>query len=166
MRLLRALLTLASAAALATAGTAGAATSNSAAAAPTEIQLFSVTIDVKDTDAPPKGASKGDRSVGSSTLFNGVAQFGKKAGAKVGTDKSVFVLRNAKTLYGSGTASLPGGTLHFQGVAKVRDGVFAIPVTRGTGVFAGAKGQLLIPVAAQGTKLVPNLYRLVYRPAA
>lgn len=165
MRLRWALLLATVAAALVTTGTAGAGATR-AAAAPTEIKLISVTVKAKDTDAPPKGASKGDRTVGSSQLFNGVAQFGKKAGAKVGTDRSVFVLRNAKTLYGSGTATLPGGTIHFQGVAIVKEGVFSIPVTRGTGAFAGAKGQLLIPVTEPGTRLVANVYRLTYQPAA
>ena len=99
-------------------------------------------------------------------LYNGVKQFGKKAGAKVGTDRSVFVLRSAKTLYGSGTATLPGGTIHFQGVAIVENGAFAIPVTRGTGLYAGAKGHLLIPLTPPGTKLVPNVYRLTYAPVA
>lgn len=154
------------AAALVAIGAAGAGASRVAAAAPAEIRLISVAVKTKDTDLPPKGASKGDRTVGSSELFNGVAQFGKKAGAKVGSDRSVFVLRSAKTLYGSGTATLPGGTIHFQGVATVKEGVFSIPVTRGTGVFAGARGQLLIPVTEPGTKLVANVYRLTYQPAA
>lgn len=166
MRLLRALLPLMTIAAFVATGAASAGATRAAAPPPKEIKLISVTVKAKDTDEPPKGASKGDRTVGSSNLFNGVAQFGKKAGVKVGSDRSVFVLRNAKTLYASGTATLPGGTLHFQGTATVDEGVFSIPVTRGTGVFVGATGQLLIPVTQPGAKIVANVYRLTYQAAA
>jgi hypothetical protein len=166
MRLFRALLPLAAATMLVGVDVASADSSRASAAGPKEIKLISVTTKVDDTDKPPKGASKGDRTVGASTLYNGVAQFGRKAGAAVGKDRSVFVLRDPKTLYGSGTATLPGGTLHFQGVAKVQDGVFVIPVVSGTGTFVGAKGSLLIPIAKPGTKIVANLYRLTYQAAA
>lgn len=167
----RALLVLAIAAAIAVGACAGGASSAVSAtergrAAPTEIRLISITTGARDTDAPPKGASKGDRTVGSSDLYNGVRQFGKKAGAKVGSDRSVFVLRSEKVMYGSGTATLPGGTVHFQGVAVVTNGAYAFPVTRGTGVYAGATGQLLIPLTPPGTRLVPNVYRLSYAPVA
>lgn len=164
MRLLS--LALAAAVALAMSGTAAARPARTNVQAPTEIRLVSVTTKAKETDRPPKGASKGDRTVGSSALFNGAAQFGKKAGAQVGSDRSVFVLRDKRTLYASGTAKLPGGTLHFQGRAKVQEGVFVIPVVSGTGAFAGATGQLLIPVTKPGTTLVLNVYRITLGPAA
>ena len=73
-------------------------------------------------------------------------------------------MRSAKTLYASGTATLPGGTVHFQGVAEGRDGAFVIPV-RAARASRGAKGQLLIPIAEPGAKLVPNVYRLTYAPS-
>lgn len=166
MRRLRVLLPLAAATALVVSTPAEARPNRAAAEAPKVIKLVSVTTSAKDTDKPPKGASKGDRTVGASALYNGAAQFGKKAGAQVGTDRSVFTLRDARTLYASGTATLPGGTIHFQGVATVQDGALVIPVVSGTGVFAGAQGSLLIPVVDPGTKIVANMYRLTYQPIA
>lgn len=166
MRLLRALLPLAAASLLVGVDVADARSTATAAEGPKVIKLISVTTKAKDTDKPPKGASKGDRTIGASALYNGVDQFGKKAGAPVGSDRSVFVLRDPKTLYASGTATLPGGTLHFQGVAKVQKGVFVIPVVSGTGDFVGAKGSLLIPIVQPGTKIVANMYRLTYQAAA
>ncbi len=136
------------------------------AAPPKEIKLISVTTKANDTDKPPRGASKGDRTIGASTLYNGVDQFGQKAGARVGGDKSVFVLRSTKVLYANGTATLPGGTIHFQGVAKVTNGRFEIPVVSGTGVYAGAHGALLIPLVESGTRIVANVYRLTYGAVA
>lgn len=167
MRLLRlATVLLALCALPATALAAPAAPSRTAAPAPTVIALVSVTTTAKDTDRPPKGASKGDRTVGASTLYNGAAQFGRKAGARVGSDRSVFTLRDPKTLHATGTATLPGGTIHFEGRATVKEGVFVIPVVGGTGTFAGVTGQLLIPIAAPGQTQVQNVYRLTYAPAA
>ena len=166
MRLAGALLALAAGVALVATGAAGASTTRAAAVPPKEIKLISVTTKANDTDKPPKGASKGDRTIGASALYNGIDQFGRKAGARVGTDRSIFTLRDAKTLYANGTATLPGGTLHFQGTAKVKKGVFHIPVVSGTGDFTGAKGSLLIPIVEPGTKVVANLYRLTYRAAA
>jgi len=166
MRFLRALLPLAAAIAVLATGTAGAPAARQVATPPTVIDLISLTTKANDTDKPPKGASKGDRTTGASALFNRVEQFGRKAGARVGADKSVFVLRDKRTLYASGTATLPGGTLHFQGVAKPNQGVFEIPVVSGTGIFVGAKGMLLIPIVKPGTKVVVNMYRLTYRAVA
>ncbi|MBM3678738.1 MAG: dirigent protein [Actinobacteria bacterium] len=137
-----------------------------AATPPKVIRLISVTVTSKETDRPPKGASKGDRTVGSSRLYNGDAQFGKKAGEAVGRDQGVFVLRDKTTLYATGAATLPGGTLKFAGVAKVEGGTFVIPVVSGTGVFLGATGSLLIPIAPPDTRIVANVYQLRYESVA
>jgi hypothetical protein len=152
--------------ALAGTGTATAASARAAAEPPKVIKLVSVSTKTKDTDKPPKGPSRGDRSIGASKLFNGVAQFGRKQGQAVGTDTGVFVLRDLRTLHANGTAKLPGGTLHFQGVAAVKDGVMVIPVVSGTGIFVGAHGALLIPIVKPGTKIVANVYELTYQAAA
>jgi hypothetical protein len=137
-----------------------------AAAAPTLIKLIAVTSNAHETDKPPKGPSPGDRKIDAAKLYNGVAQFGKKAGQQVGTDSGVYVIRDPRTVYVSGTAKLPGGTLHFEGNLTVRNGIMSIPVVSGTGVFVGARGTLLVPVVAGGTKIVKNVYQLTYQAVA
>ena len=79
----------------------------------------------------------GTRSSWTSRLTNETPQFGKPAGAKVGTE-----LGFADGSQASGAITLPGGLVEYDGKVK-RHGksqVLVIPVTAGTGTFAGATG--------------------------
>jgi hypothetical protein len=120
------------------------------------IRLKSVTVSGTVKDVPPKGPSKGDRYAGQDTLVNLVEQFGRKAGAVVGTDSSTLTLTSKNSGCIAGFARLPGGTITIKG-CTARLGVnIPIPVSGGTGVFTGARGTL---TAGPGTSPT-NTYRL------
>jgi dirigent-like protein len=108
------------------------------------IQVTSVTVTVKRTDVPPKGASKGDTVASRDRLLNAKAQFGKRKGAVVGSDRGTLTVTGAHSATFSGTAVLPGGTLRLDGPVAAVGTSIAIPVTGGTGRFAGAKGFVLV----------------------
>jgi hypothetical protein len=85
-------------------------------------------------------------------------QFGKKKGARVGSDRGTMTFTSANTARFSGSATLPGGKLTLKGwVTGLPDNSVAIPVTGGTGVFAGAKGFLIV---GPGNAKALNIYRL------
>jgi hypothetical protein len=123
------------------------------------IKVTSVSIRLTQKDKPPKGASKGDTIVFRDNLVNAARQFGKKVGAKVGTDKGTmtFTAKNAARF--EGTATLPGGTLTLSGqVSGAPDGKsIIIPVTGGTGKYAGMHGVVLV---GPGSKRSLNTYTL------
>jgi uncharacterized membrane protein len=122
------------------------------------IKVVSVSVKLTENDRPPKGTSKGDTIVFKDVLENAVAQFGKKKGAKVGTDTGTMTFQSAGSATFSGRAVLPGGTLTLRGsVRAVQGGGITIPVTGGTGRFAGAKGVLVV---GPGKARTPNTYRL------
>lgn len=130
------------------------------AAAPATIKVVSVSTSLVNRDRPPKGVSKGDTSVMKDRLVNAVAQFGKKKGAVVGTDRGTMTVL-AKSIRFVGLAHLPGGTLTLKGtVARgpTKDSL-VIPVTAGTGVFAGARGFVVV---GPGSKRSLNVYHLIY----
>lgn len=109
-------------------------------------------------DKPPKGASKGDTVFQKDDLVNAVAQFGKKKGVKVGSDRGTITFTSATSARFDGRAVLPGGTLTLRGpLAPVANGGFTIPVTGGTGRYKGAHGILRV---GTGTKRAPNTYTL------
>lgn len=93
------------------------------------------------TDAPPKGQlSAGDVAVGTDTLRNARAQFGKPKGALVGRDRFRIVLTGPRAARVSLVATLPGGTISCGGNASPSSQRLVLRVTRGTGVFTGATG--------------------------
>jgi Dirigent-like protein len=124
------------------------------------IKVTSVSIGKPvEKDTPPKGASAGDTVVFTDKLVNAVTQFGKKAGIKVGGDRGTMTYTSARSATFLGTATLPGGTLTLKGsVVSTPDGKsFVIPVTGGTGRFAGAHGTVLV---GPGTARSLNTYTL------
>lgn len=138
----------------------------SAASPPAVIQLVSVTTSYRNVDAPPKGTSPGDQQLFTSRLLNARPQFGKPKGAVVGSDRSVLVLLAPSVGRMRTVARLPGGTLTVSGLLTgVGGGRIAIPIVAGTGVFAGARGTLII-LKPTDAKTAGNVYRLTYAPIA
>ncbi len=128
----------------------------------TVIRLISITTYEKHVDVPPKADSAGDRDYSASKLINAKAQFGKPKGAVVGSDRSVMMLESPTSALLKTAASLPGGTILFGGrLMAAGNGAVKIPVVRGTGVYAGAKGTLTV-LRPTGPKTVVNIYRLTY----
>jgi hypothetical protein len=129
-----------------------------AAAKTLTIQVISVGLSVRTVDRPPKGNSKGDTVVQRDKLLNAVGQFGKRKGARVGSDQGTLTYTSAHTARFRGSATLPDGTITLNGdVQPATSGFIAIPVTGGTGRYAGAKGYLFV---APGEKTVLNVFRL------
>ena len=124
------------------------------------IKVTSVSISYKTTDKPPKGPSKGDTIVYRDRLLNAVAQFGRKQGAVVGSDHGTMTFTSAHSARFDGLAVLPGGTLTLSGnVLAVTATSFAIPVTAGTGRFAGAKGYLVVGPGKKKSSATPTRSR-------
>ena len=132
----------------------------SVAAGPGTISVISITTSSKATDKSPKGPSAGDTYVTTSRLVNAVAQFGRKKGAVVGTDRATTTFSAVRSARIAGTATLPGGTLTVRGRLKEQaDSTFVAPVVSGTGAFKGARGTVTI----NGTdKRASNVYKLTY----
>lgn len=123
------------------------------------IKVTSVAVKAPVTrDAPPKGASKGDTIVQKDYLVNATAQFGKKQGARVGTDSGTITFTSKTSARFEGRAALPGGTLTLRGeLMAVAGGGFTIPVTGGTGRYTGAQGIMHV---GRGSKRALNTYTL------
>ena len=145
---------------------AGLASGAQAANPPSLIRLISVTTSCTPVDVKPRGARKGDRMTCGSMLLNERAQFGKPKGATVGTDSGLLVYTSARTVRATTEAKLPGGTIATSGAIRPgADGSVVIPVTGGTGVFAGARGTLTIPRQTQ-ERIALNVYRLTFAAIA
>jgi hypothetical protein len=122
------------------------------------IVVTSVTVKYVSHDRGAKGPSKGDTAVYRDRLLNAKAQFGKKKGANVGTDSGRLTFTGAHTATFKGKAKLPGGTLTLSGgVYSLQNGDFVVPVTGGTGAFAGMTGTLTV---GTGKNHVRNTYTL------
>ena len=119
------------------------------------IQVKSVPAGASTSDKPPKGISEGDLLRFRSRLVNVARQFGKPAGARVGSDEARIVVTGARSGRLAGVATLPGGTIRFAGAIRL-DANGPIPVTGGTGRYAHARGTLI--VGAGDTPL--NTYHL------
>ncbi|HEX4521535.1 MAG TPA: hypothetical protein VH063_18320 [Gaiellaceae bacterium] len=130
-----------------------------AGAATQTIRVTSVTLAMSTHDAAPKGASKGDTVTYSDRLLNAGAQFGRKKGAKVGSDTGTLTYTSAHTAKFSGRAKLPGGTVILLGpVYTTSDGSIVVPVAGGTGKFSNVRGTLTV---GPGKNHVLNTYRLI-----
>ena len=116
-----------------------------------------MTIRTLVKDLPPKGPSKGDVYGGRFRLLNVVPQFGQQVGAAVGTEHSSLTLTSRTMARISGVVTLPGGTILYNGEGRLGSNA-PIPVVRGTGRFAGARGTLI--VGAGSSPL--NTYRLTF----
>jgi autotransporter-associated beta strand protein len=122
------------------------------------IVVTSVTVKLVTHDTKPKGPSKGDTVVYHDRLLNAKAQFGKKKGAKVGTDSGTLRFTGPHTATFKGETKLPGGTLTLSGdVYTLQNGDLVIPVSSGTGAFAGMSGTLTV---GTGENHVRNTYTL------
>jgi hypothetical protein len=133
-----------------------------AAAAPAHAGTFTITVtsvvlSAKSTDVAPKGTSKGDTIVMRDRLLNAKRQFGRAKSARVGSDQGTMTFTGAHAATFSGVASLPGGTLRISGSVVPVSAGLVIPVTGGTGRFAGAKGYVLV---GHGEKTALNVYTL------
>ena len=145
--------------ALGVAALAAAAPTAGAADPPATIQVVSISTKVVNHDAPPKGPSTGDTTVMKDKLVNAVAQYGKKKGAVVGSDSGTMRVL-AKSVRFDGKAVLPGGTLTLKGtVSRGPNKSIIIPVTAGTGDYAGASGYVVV---GPGTTRSLNVYHLKY----
>ncbi len=123
------------------------------------IRLISVTTAADVTDRAPKGASKGDKIRQASVLLNARPQFGRASGAQVGSDSGTTSFLSRTALRFDGVTRLPGGTLTVSGRATLRkDDATVLPVVRGTGRFAGARGTLT--VLPSRTARTTNVYSL------
>jgi hypothetical protein len=132
-----------------------------AAGATLEIKVVSVTVSTVSHDIGPKGASKGDTILYRDKLVNATPQFGKKAGAEIGSDSGTMTFTGAHTATFNGKAILPRGTLTLSGSVYSSPQGLVVPVTGGTGAYAHYKGTLLV---GSGSKRVANTYRLA-RPS-
>jgi hypothetical protein len=122
------------------------------------IQVTSVLVSMKPIDTKPKGTSNGDRIIYRDTLVNAVPQFGKKKGARVGSDQGTMTFTSAHSARFDGTARLPGGTVRIKGTVRaISSNVLQIPVVGGTGRYASAKGTLTV---GPGEKEALNVYEL------
>jgi hypothetical protein len=125
------------------------------------IRLVSITTSARANDRPPKGASAGDTLFTTSRLENAVSQLGKPKGAVVGRDQGTARIVAPGQLEANGAATLPGGTIRFEGrVRALSPTSEQIPVTGGTGRFRGARGTLTVtPLSKDGVRAA-NVYRL------
>jgi Dirigent-like protein len=126
------------------------------------IRLVSLTTQVtvqKDVD-PKNVASPGDVLAQKSQLRNAVRQFGKPNGALVGHDSGTITVVSLTVVAHKGTAVLPGGTIRFGGRVPVPGvgAVLTVPVTGGTGKFAGARGR--VEIRTLRANRASNIYRL------
>jgi hypothetical protein len=122
------------------------------------IVVTSVTVKYVKHDIGKKGTSKGDTQVLADRLLNARAQFGKKKGSTVGSDSGTFTFTGAHTATFEGKTRFPGGTLTLSGdVYSLQNRDLVIPVTGGTGIFAGMTGTLTVGTAKNHTL---NIYTL------
>jgi hypothetical protein len=108
------------------------------------ITLKSISAGAAADDKPPKGVSRGDRLLLRSRLLNVRRQFGKPAGATVGSDRALLVMTSAKTGRIDGIATLPGGTIRFRGEIGPAGVAGPLSVTGGTGRYIRARGTLIV----------------------
>ncbi len=126
------------------------------------IRLVSVTTQVAvANDVDPKNQlGPGDVLAQKSQLRNAVRQFGKPNGAVVGRDIGTVTVVSQTVVAHKGTAVLPGGTIGFAGRVPVSGigALLTLPVTGGTGNFAGARGR--VEVRTLRGNRASNIYRL------
>jgi hypothetical protein len=124
-------------------------------------RVVSTLLSARQVDRPPQGrASAGDALVTVSRLRNESGQFGRRRGAVVGTDRATLRLQPDGSLRIFGTATLPGGTIRFDGRVTGRATTVVIRVVGGTGRYENARGTVAVTdLDDRGSAL--NVYRLV-----
>jgi hypothetical protein len=123
------------------------------------IRVRSVVSARSEHDAPPRGASAGDRIVFTDALLNAARQFGRGRNARVGTDRWTMTFTSAHSARLAGEAVLPDGKIRFAGpLTPDANQEVTVPVVGGTGRYAHASGVLVV---GSGTSSSVNVYRLV-----
>lgn len=128
----------------------------------TKAYTIEVTSVVRSTQAHRASAqvtTPGDRIDFQDDLLNTAPRFGKAANAKVGSDTGTMTFTSAHTATMKGVATLPDGTIHFNGTVTVLpDNRVTVPVTGGTGKYHNASGTLLV---GSGVQRATNTYTLL-----
>ena len=125
------------AAALATAG-------GSSAAQPATTSLSLMSVQTSFVPVPPISKKSppqiGGRMFFQDVLYNHAPQFGKPAGARIGTAEIVCTLVSSSHLECVVTAHLPGGELVLTGSNPIRSHHSTFAVTGGSGIYANVSG--------------------------
>ena len=123
------------------------------------IRVVSIPNRTVEHDLPPKGMpNQGDKYTGTSILRNAAPQFGKPNGAVVGSDTYAITITSEQWATVKVQAKLPGGTVRVQGRTSLLLPSIKVPVTGGTGRYAGARGSSTATDLSDGRSL--NVYRL------
>ena|SRR5579862_1320021 len=138
---------------------AGAVSAAPRAAAPQTLSLVSVqkrftTVPKISMASPPR---IGDRMIFNDVLYNRVAQFGKPAGARIGTADNLCTIVSTSALQCTLVAHVPAGALVATGSVNGNAHVTNFAITGGVGSYAGARG------SASGRDLGPTKTVVVIR---
>ena len=140
-----------------------AAASEAAFAESVTIRVYVKEVTQSIKDVPPKTLrlgneyTKGDTVRGTEILRNAVRQFNKPKGANVGTDRCVIIAVAFQKVRVDFVTRFPGGTVHAHGEGKIGSKP-KVPIVGGTGLYAGATGDIEGQHLANGEKL--NIYHL------
>jgi hypothetical protein len=128
----------------------------------TKALTIEVTSVVKSSRSHRLSASvttRGDRVDFVDVLLNTAPRFGKGTNEQVGSDKGTMTFTSSNTATMKGIATLPDGTIHFEGdVTVLPNNRVTVPVIGGTGTYAHASGTLLV---GSGSARATNTYTLV-----
>ena len=123
------------------------------------IRVTSVVKTTRSHRQSPKVTTPGDRVEFVDDLLNTVPRFGKGVNEKIGSDKGTMTFTSTNTATMKGVATLPDGTIVFQGAVTVLpNNRLTVPVTGGTGKYEHASGTLLV---GAGVKRATNTYTLL-----
>jgi hypothetical protein len=125
------------------------------------IRVLSVQTSVAYHDQLPKGSSPGDVIVQRDRLLNAARQFGRAAGAPVGSDTAFVRIVTASTGVMTDRATFPDGTVTVEGTLSLEPHrPITIPVVGGTGRYRHAHGVYIEP-GGGGPSGELNIFRLV-----
>jgi hypothetical protein len=121
-----------------------AATGASSAAQPGTTTLSLMSVQTSFVPVPPINRASppqiGGRMFFQDVLYNHAPQFGKPAGARVGTAEIVCTLVSKSHLECIVTAHLPGGELVLTGSNPIRSHHSTFALTGGSGIYARVRG--------------------------
>jgi len=129
------------------------------AATSVTLVFTSYTTITKTHDTPPQHKANAGDSIDFKDLLVAVStQLGKK-GKPVGYDAGTVLYTSKTAQKIEGVTTFPGvGSVTFEGeMTTMKDGTVHVPVVKGTGVFKGARGTLII---GKGAQKAPNTYVL------
>jgi hypothetical protein len=128
----------------------------------TKALTIKVTSVVKSSRSHRRSATvttPGDRVDFVDVLLNTAPRFGKGSNEQIGSDKGTMTFTSSTTATMKGIATLPDGTIHFEGdVTVLPNNRVTVPVIGGTGSYAHASGTLLV---GSGAARATNTYTLV-----